>query len=194
MTKQHQLIAGTVAICMAILAAGWFLLAQPRRQEVAQIKDQVTSQESTNSSLRSQVSQLQAIQAQLPAEQAKANALSAKVPADPALVSLIHQLSQAASQSNVTLNGIAPTRPAPIQGAAGLSGLQLSLTVKGDYVTLEQFEVALEGLKRSFLVTQITYAGDDDTSSSGGITATIVGRALTGTAGAGATAAGSTTN
>ena len=121
--------------------------------------------------------------------------MSAKVPADPALVSLIHQLSQAASQSNVTLNGIAPTRPAPIQGAAGLSGLQLSLTVKGDYVTLEQFEVALEGLKRSFLVTQITYAGDDgDTSSSGGITATIVGRALTGTAGAGATAAGSTTN
>jgi Tfp pilus assembly protein PilO len=205
MTRQQQLLAGTAALCVAILAAGWFLLAQPRRAEVEKIHGQTTAQQATNSSLQAQVNNLLAIQRQLPAEQAKVNDLSNKIPTDPALVSLIRQLSQAATQSNVSLSGIVPTRPAPITGAAGLSGLQLSLTVTGDYTTLEQFEIALENLKRSFLVTQITYAENATTGSgsngsssgssgSGGIKATVVGRALTGTAGSGATAAGTTTS
>lgn len=204
MNRRQQLLAGTAALCLAVLAAGWFLLAQPRRAEVASIRSQVTAQQATNRSLQAQVADLVAIQRQLPAEQAKVSDLTTKIPTDPALVSLIRQLSQAASQSDVSLSGIVPTRPAPITGAAGLSGLQLSLTVNGDYTTLEQFEIALENLKRSFLVTQITYAenavgsgstgSSSGSSSSGGIKATILGRALTGTAGSGATAAGTSTS
>jgi Tfp pilus assembly protein PilO len=198
MTTRHQLLAGTAALCLAVLAAGWFLLASPRRAEVAQLKDQTIAQQATNSSLQSQVTNLLAIQRQLPAQQAKANALSAKVPADPALVPLIHQLSKAATDSSVMIAGITPTRPQPVTGAAGLSGLQLSLTVNGDYASLEGFELALEGLQRSFLVTQITMAESrgavTSSTATGGISATIIGRVLTGTPGAGATPAGTSTN
>ena len=209
MTRRQQLLAGTVALCLVIVAAGYFLLAQPRRDEVKQIKDGVVAQSSTNASMRAQVSSLQAIQAQLPAQRRQVDQLSSKVPTDPALVTLIRQLSQAATASNVTLSGIVPTRPAPIEGAAGLSGLQLSLTVNGDYVSLEQFQIALERLQRSFLVSQVTFAenngsstgtgattpaGAAATTDAAGITATIIGRVLTGTAGAGASPAGTTTS
>ena len=206
MSKRHQLLAGTMVLCLVVLAVGWFMFASPRRHEVADLKTQAASQQSTNSSLQAQVASLLAIQRQLPAQQAKANALSSKIPADPALVSLIRQLSKVAADSDVSISALTPTRPAPITGAAGLSGLQLSLTVNGDYATLEQFEVALESLNRSFLVTQITLAegtgsstgastgASTATPSTGGITATVIGRALTGTAGAGAAVPGTTTS
>lgn len=193
MTRRQQLLAGTVALCLVIMAAGYFLLAQPRKTEVKDLRDQSAAQKSTNTSTRAQVASLQAIQAQLPAQRRRVDALTAKVPADPALTPLIRQLSEAATASNVTLAGITPTRPAAIDGAAGLSGLQLSLNVTGDYVSLEQFQIKLEGLQRSFLVSQITFAenaaaaGTASSSASGGISATIVGRVLTGTAGVGGT-------
>ncbi len=201
MSRRTQLLAGTLALCLALLAGGWFLLAQPRKQEVADLRTQVESQRSTNASLQTQVASLQDIQRRLPAEQAKVADLTSRVPSDPQIVALIRQLSQAATDSNVTLAGLTPTRPSALAGAPGLSGVQLSLTVNGSYPSLEQFQLALEGLQRSFLVTQVTLAeggassaGAGAVASSGGITATIVGRVLTGTAGAGATKPGTTTS
>ena len=80
MSRRTQLLAGTLALCLALLAGGWFLLAQPRKQEVADLRTQVESQRSTNASLQTQVASLQDIQRRLPAEQAKVADLTSRVP------------------------------------------------------------------------------------------------------------------
>lgn len=194
MTRRQQLIAGCVALCLVILAGSWFLLDKPRKQAVADLQAKAAQQESTNASTRTQVAVLRDVAARLPAAQKQAAALGNRVPASPELVALIRQLTDAAAHSGVGLQGITPTKPTALPVAPGLSSIGLTLMVKGDYPSLEQFETQLEDLKRSFLVTGLTVAGGAagasssgtaSTSSSAGaadnrLTETITGQVLTG--------------
>ncbi len=194
MTRRQQLIAGCVALCLVILAGSWFLLDKPRKQAVADLQAKAAQQESTNASTRTQVAVLRDVAARLPAAQKQAAALGNRVPKSPELVSLIRQLTDAAAHSGVDLQGITPTKPTALPVAPGLSSIGLTLMVKGDYPSLEQFETQVEDLKRSFLVTGLTVAGGaagasssgtaSTSSSAGGadkrLTETITGQVLTG--------------
>jgi Tfp pilus assembly protein PilO len=197
LTQRRPLIAvGTIA-CLLVLVAGWFLLISPTRAKVAEVRGQVSAQDSSNSSLRAQLSSLQALAAQLPAQRAKLAEMSGKVPDKPALPELLRVLTDAAAQSSVTLTGISPAAPAPIAGADGVSGIDVTLKVEGDYVAIEQYELALEGLSRAFLVQGVVLGENGSaggtatpaststtpaTAGSGGtkLTATITGRVLIG--------------
>jgi Tfp pilus assembly protein PilO len=201
-TQRKPLMVAAALACLVVLAAGWFLLISPKRQQVADLKAQVAEQESTNDSTRSQIASLQALSAQLPAQRAKLAAMQGKVPGEPMLPELVRLLSAAADESGVELSGITPTAPAPIDGAAGLSGIDVSLKVSGSYVAIEQYQLALEGLSRAFLVSGLQVAdgggaaGGSSSSSgagstSGVLTATINGRVLVGSV---APAAGTATS
>lgn len=202
MTRRQQLIAGCAALCLAILAASWFLIAKPRSKAVADLKAQAAQQESTNSSTRTQVAVLQDVARRLPDAQRQAAALSDRVPTQPELVSLIRQLADAAKHSGIDLTGITPTKPTALPVAPGLSSIGLTLAVKGDYASLEEFQTQLEDLQRSFLVTGLTVAGGAGGTSTAGapaagaggtapdkrLTETVTGQVLTGnpsTAGSG---------
>jgi len=191
MSRRQQLMAGCAALCLVILAASWFLVAKPRRQAIADIKAQAAQQETTNASTRTQVAVLQDVARRLPDAQRKAATLSSRVPAQPELVALIRQLADAAKHSGVELTGITPTKPTALAVAPGLSSIGLTLTVKGDYASLEEYETQVEDLQRSFLVTGLTVAGGTSGASSGGssgaavdkrLTETITGQVLTGSA------------
>ncbi len=190
MSRRQQLMAGCAALCLVILAASWFLVAKPRRQAIADIKAQAAQQETTNASTRTQVAVLQDVGRRLPDAQRKAATLSSRVPAQPELVALIRQLADAAKHSGVELTGITPTKPTALAVAPGLSSIGLTLTVKGDYASLEEYETQVEDLQRSFLVTGLTVAGGASGASGGSAGAavdkrlieTITGQVLTGSA------------
>ena len=187
MSRRQQLIIGCAVLCVAILAASWFLVASPRRANVAEVKAQAQTQEDANRQLQVKVTMLQGVAAKLPAQQARAQQLSSKIPADPALVSLIRQLSTAASTANVQLTGISPQKPAALPVAPGVNGIPVSLTVKGDYASIQVFELELEKLERAFLVTGLSLNGASGSSGSSAaaapvnaIDATITGQVLSG--------------
>ena len=190
MSRRQQLMAGCAALCLVILAASWFLVAKPRRQVIADIKAQAAQQETTNASTRTQVAVLQDVARRLPDAQRKAATLNSRVPAQPELVALIRQLADAAKHSGVELTGITPTKPTALAVAPGLSSIGLTLTVKGDYASLEEYETQVEDLQRSFLVTGLTVAGGASGASGGSAGAavdkrlieTITGQVLTGSA------------
>lgn len=174
--QRKPLIITTLVVCLAVLAGGWFLLVSPQRAKVEDLRAQVATQESANTSLRSQISALQALAAKLPQQRASLAAISAKVPDKPALPDLVRALSQAADKAGVQLTGITPSALAAVTGAAGLSSIDVTLTVQGDYVALEQYELALEDLSRAFLVSGLSIdggsAGSGGAGSSGAPAAT----------------------
>lgn len=170
LNSRKHLYALTVGLCLAVLVGGWFLLVSPKRAAVAELRGQVDAQESSNTSLRAQVQALQVLQAKLPQQQAALAQMQSKVPDEAALPELLRVLSQAAIDSGVKLTGVTPTAPAPITNAAGVSGIDIALKVEGDYVALEQYHLALEGLSRAFLVNGLQLA--EGSSAAGTTTAT----------------------
>jgi Tfp pilus assembly protein PilO len=184
LNSRKHLYAMAAGLCLAVLVGGWFLLISPKKAQVADIRSQVSTQESTNDGLRSQVQALQVLQAKLPQQQASLAQMQSKVPKEAALPELLRVLNQSAIASGVKLTGLTPTPPAAVPNAGGVSGVDVTLKVSGDYVALEQYQLALERLPRAFLVNGVTIASGSGTSSGSAaaaadeLTATINGRVL----------------
>jgi type IV pilus assembly protein PilO len=132
-SKMKQWVALTVVGCLAVLAAGWFLLVSPKRGDAAAIRDDVATQSSTNSALQTQLAMLKAQAKTLPQQQAALARVAAKIPDNPALPALIRALSQAAEDAGVELVSIAPGTPAAVATAptAASTGAAGSTPVAG---------------------------------------------------------------
>lgn len=111
MDKLKQWVALTVVGCLAIMAAGWFLLVSPKRTEAADLRVQAAEQQSANSQLETELQVLQAQAKELPKEQAKLAAVAAKIPDNPALPSMVRALLEASTRTGVELVSVAPGEP-----------------------------------------------------------------------------------
>jgi type IV pilus assembly protein PilO len=117
-SKMKQWVALTAVGVLAVMAAGWFLLVSPKRTEAAQVRDEVASQETTNSGLQTQLAMLKAQAKTLPAQQARLALVAAKIPDNPAQPALIRALSAAADEAGVELVSMSPGSPSPVTAAA----------------------------------------------------------------------------
>lgn len=176
-------IAIAAAACLIVLAGGWFLLVKPVKADITATKAKTADQTAANDQTRLQVQVMRSIAKKLPAEQAELATLSQRIPDQVELPALLRNIQAVAKESGVDLGGIVPTQPTAVAAAAGIATVGVNLTVTGDYAEIEQFESALEGLKRTFLVTGFTLTGGASTagsssSSSTGITASLTGQAL----------------
>lgn len=184
MTRARQWSVFTAVACLAVMAAGWFVLVKPQHTHASSLRSQAAQIDQTNQSLQAKIAHLRAQAKDLPAQQRKLADIATKVPDSPALPTLIRQLSAAADSSGVNLvalspglptlvtaaavvkpatpgapatTGTAPAAPAaPVAGAAGpvLGAIPVQIQVQGSYFNLEQFFAALEGLPRAMAVTQ----------------------------------------
>lgn len=173
MNKTRQWATLTAVACLAILAAGWFLVVKPQRSHASQLKAQTQSVQSSNSQLMSQVNQLKEQQKDLPAQQKLLAQIATKIPDNPALPALIRQLSAAADGAGVNLVSLAPSAPTmaaatagavtpaaarAAAGAAPLATIPLAIGIQGSYFNVEQFFSAVESLNRAMLVTGFSLA------------------------------------
>ena len=177
MSKTRQWATLTAVVCLAVLAAGWFLVIKPQRAQASDLRTQRQSVEDHNAQLRSQVAQLQQQQKGLPSQQKLLSQIATKVPDNPALPALIRQLSAAADGAGVNLMSLAPGQPAlatpPVAtttttttttsttaaaAAAPLATIPITVQVQGSYFNVEQFFTAVESLSRAMLVTGFTMA------------------------------------
>ena len=122
MDKLKQWIVLTVVGCMAVLAAGWFLLISPKKAEAADLVAQTASQEATNDGLRTQLEVLKAQAKDLPKKQAELARVQAKIPDDPALPTLIRALTGAAADAGVELVSVTPGAPVAAEAVPGTTG------------------------------------------------------------------------
>ena len=174
MSKMRQWAMLTAVACLAVLAAGWFLVIKPQRAHASDLRAQTATVQGQANDLRSQVAQLQQQQKGLPEQQKLLSQIATKIPDNPALPALIRQLSAAADGAGVDLVSLAPGQPAVAQAPAPatmtaataaaaaaappLASIPLTLQVQGSYFNVEQFFSAVEGLNRAMLVTGFSLA------------------------------------
>ena len=114
MNSKRQWIALTAVGCLAVLAAGWFLLVSPQHSKAAKLHTKVVAAQSNTATLRTQLEMLKAKQKDLPAVQAELAKLQTRIPNNPSLPSLIRTLSDAADASGVQLDAVNPQAVVPI--------------------------------------------------------------------------------
>lgn len=166
-------VAGVV-----VLTAGWFLAVKPVKADIAAVKSATTEQTSKNDSTRLQLQVMRSIANRLPAEQAELATLSQRVPDQVELPALLRSMEALAKASGVDLTGITPGTPTALTAAPGIATVDIALNVSGGYAEIEQFDSALEGLQRTFLVSGFTLTGGGGTATAASITASFTGRVL----------------
>jgi type IV pilus assembly protein PilO len=147
------------AVCLIVLVAGWFLLVAPVRSDISKTKAATVTQTTQNDALNLTLSTMRSIAKKLPQEQAELAALNQRVPNQVLLPSLLRSITDAATETGVTIASLIPTQPTPLAGAPGIAAVGISLSVSGGYAELEQFDSALEALKRTYLITGFTMTG-----------------------------------
>ncbi len=165
--RQATMIIAAIA-CLAVLAGGWLLLVQPVKSDISKVKAQTSQQQSDNQSSQLQLQSMRSIAKNLPAEKAELAVLSQRVPNQVELPALLRSMQSLAKASGVTLLSITPTTPTPLASAPGISTVGISLNVTGGYAEIEQFDSALEGLQRTFLVSGFTLTGGGSTTAGTG--------------------------
>lgn len=120
----------TVFVSIALVAAGWFMVIQPKRNEASKLGGQVSSAQSKLDAARQQVSAGEAARSAYARNYTQLTRLGEAVPADDNVPSLIFQVQSAASAANVDFRSLAlssgasgsGSSPAPSQPASTPAG------------------------------------------------------------------------
>ena len=156
MDKVKQWVALAVAVSLGVLAAGWFLLVQPKNAEAAELRAQAEQQVTANNAMRTHLAVLKAQARNLPKQQAKLARVSEKIPDNPALPALIRALTEASTASGVEFLSLTPGAPtASTTGSTGLMTVPVTINVAGGYFEIEQYVTMLEDLPRALRVADI---------------------------------------
>jgi Tfp pilus assembly protein PilO len=150
---------GAALLCIAVLAASWFLLINPRRAEAADIRTQAVSAQTQGAQLQVQVAELKAQFADLSKRRAELKAIKKQLPAKADIPALVRQLQTIANRSGVALDSITPAPPALLGGATAATagsvvGIPVAVSVTGDYFEASLFIKNLQTkIGRSYLIT-----------------------------------------
>jgi Tfp pilus assembly protein PilO len=181
---------GTAVVCIALLAASWFLLVTPRRAEATEVRAQVVQADDQATLLRSRIAKLKVEFAGLPKRLEELEAIKKQLPPDADVPMLVRDFQRYAAKAGVSLDSIAPGGPVVVSadgavatgavaGPGTLVRVPMILTINGDYFEAALFLKHLQtGLKRSFLITDLSLAPGEVTTS----TSTPTGPAPTSTA------------
>jgi type II secretory pathway pseudopilin PulG len=129
MTGRDRMVIVVVAI-LAAVAASWFLVISPKRDEASKLQAQISKLQSSMSSAQSQVSAGEAARSLFRSSYATMVRLGEAVPTDDDVPSLIYQIQSAASKSGVDFQGLtldpagagATATPPPSTGTTGATG------------------------------------------------------------------------
>jgi Tfp pilus assembly protein PilO len=146
-TNDNRTIGFIVLAGIAILAALWMLAISPKREERAQVKENVAAQEARLSTAQAQLASFEQAKKQFPVKLAELKRLDEAVPARGAISSLLRQLQRRAKVRNSNLrlvalkSAAAPTAgavstPGATVGPNGLAALPFEFEFSGEYFDL----------------------------------------------------------
>jgi Tfp pilus assembly protein PilO len=161
MSRTNRMIIGLVATA-ALVAAYWFLLLGPKRDEAVQLQTNITTKQAEIASVKAQIAVYETARTTYQANYATIARLGKAVPADDDVRSLMVQLEDAAVRSGVDFRLIdvgkgaaapsgagqttptGPVIPGASVGTAGFSSLPFNFSFEGTYFELSEFFTRLE--------------------------------------------------
>jgi hypothetical protein len=159
MTARDRTVVAVVA-ALAILAGFWFLAVSPRRADVAQLRDQVSTARDAASAAEQRASAGLAAQRTYARGLADVARLGKAVPQVDDQASLLYQLQDAAGRSRVNITAVTPAGATPPPGSpgaapaattapaiapAGVQPVDISLAFEGTYRELQRFLARIHG-------------------------------------------------
>lgn len=117
LSKTNAWVAGTVAVCLVLALAAWFLLIAPKRAEAAETREQTAAAQAANAQLELKIAELQAQFAELPQRQAELAAIKQAMPEHALLPTLVRALDDKADAAGVTLMSLTPSAPVAVVAA-----------------------------------------------------------------------------
>lgn len=159
---------GLVTLGTAILltVVWYFALWSPQGHALTKARQAHAAANAKVSQLHGQVSSLQALEKEIPSDRAKLIQYTAAVPDGPELASAIDQIQSAAASSHVTLSSIGPSgapsaKTSTTQTTSGAQQLAVSLSATGTYPEMTSFITALDNMKRTLVITNISLSGSN---------------------------------
>lgn len=163
MTRTNRLLI-VVLVAAAAVAAFWFLALAPKREQAAQLQQQIVAKQTELDTARRQVATYERARAAYSSNYAAVARLGKAVPADDDVRSLMVQLDAAARRSGVDFDVIdvgkgasvatgasAADAPRPVnvipgasENPAGFSTLPMAFSFRGSYFELSGFFTRLE--------------------------------------------------
>ncbi len=157
MTARDRMVL-TVVVAVAALAAFWFLLLSPKRDEAKSLDGQIATTQSQLSSAQASIAQSQVAARSYPSSYATLARLGKAVPTDPQVPSLVYELNSAAQSQSVAFQSIQATGatnpasgpPAAASAAQALAGglqpMPFTFTFNGDFFRLATFFRRIDAL------------------------------------------------
>lgn len=153
-TRRQLIIAGVVAV--VVTALFFLFLLSPKLKDISKTRDDVQTARAEQDTLNTQLAHLKDVKKNAPETTAKLAALSQYVPATPDLPGFIQQVQNAATESGIDLQSIAPSPPATVTGSTGVQTISVTLTCQAGYFRIEDFLARLENLQRAVEVRAIS--------------------------------------
>lgn len=168
MTSNDRKTIALVALAgIAILAALWMLVISPKRDERAQVRENVAAQQDRLQAAQTQLASYEVARKQFPAKLKELKTLDKAVPSRGAISELLRQLQRRANVRNSDLRLVAlkagggtpsaagttapPVTPGAIVGSDGLATLPFTFEFTGDYFDLRDI---LQTVRRSVSVNK----------------------------------------
>ena len=182
-------VTGAIGL-LVVAGLGWTFGVGPQSAHLAEAREQVTTVQDQNALLTVQLAALTKQQQDLGATRRTARVLAAKFPPTADQPGLFEIVTAAAVDAGIGAKGVTTLTPTPpvvgtADGSAGStqagttapSGDQLArqtvtVAVTGSYDQTRQLLVNLEHMKRAYLITSVSLAGDTE---NGAYTTSITG-------------------
>ena len=137
--REIYIIAAVVAV--VLIVAWYFLLFSPQRQQMSDIGDQITAQQTALETAKQEVARLESYKKAAPQSRAEIVRLGKMLPMAEGIPSLIIELTRTSDASGVDLNSISRGGTTP----GSPFGIQVvSLQVTGRFFDIQDFVYRLE--------------------------------------------------
>lgn len=184
MKRSQRWSLATALLIVVVIAIGWFGLVAPQHSHKSSYQSQAANVEQQNLVTQSKINRLQEQQKDVVAEQNQILAISKNVPDTVSLAPYVRAISEAALQTGIDLQSIAPLTPVPVKLAApattpkpapnptadstaqsaprqpaaasnNVLAVPLTLQIAGSYAQIQLFLAKIEGLQRVGEVTSV---------------------------------------
>ncbi|MGZ4145265.1 MAG: type 4a pilus biogenesis protein PilO [Actinomycetota bacterium] len=155
-SRRQIMIAAAVAVGVTVIF--FFFLLKPKLSDISKARSDIVTAQSEQQTLQVQLQHLQEVRKNAPQTTAQLAAVSQYLPTTPDLPGFIRLLQDAATQSGVDLQSIAPSPPADLTNATGVQTISVTIVGRAGFFRLTDFLSRLENLQRAVEVRSIALA------------------------------------
>jgi len=150
-----------IVLSLVVAVAFFFLFVRPRQDELADVREQVETEEARTTTLEAELARLEELQANAPELEAELARIRELIPNDDAIPNFIFLVQDAANSAGVDFVQISPEQPKPPPEGTALGEIRMQIGAGGGYFSIQDFIRRLHNLDRAARIDNLTLSGTE---------------------------------